>query len=130
MEDILLREIERTGKVLEAILMKLGLMRQRNETGSYAVAAAAAKEGLGIELTPLLADPEIARTLVAVHGFGESDLEKFAQMLYLLAATASDDDTRHRTAAASAALYRHLEAHGSCCFFDRYYILRELERYL
>ena len=41
-----------------------------------------------------------------------------------------DDDTRHRTASAAAALYQYLEGRSSCCFYDRYYILKELEKYL
>ena len=98
MEDMLLREIEKTGKVLEAILLKLGVTTREKGEEAY--------------------------------DFGDDNLERFARILFLLAAGAPDDDTRRRTASAAAALYQYLEGRSSCCFYDRYYILKELEKYL
>ena len=112
MEDMLLREIEKTGKVLEAILLKLGVTTR--EKGEDAV----------------LGSDDIAGALTAGYGFGDDNLERFARILFLLAAGAPDDDTRRRTASAAAALYQYLEGRSSCCFYDRYYILKELEKYL
>ncbi len=68
--------------------------------------------------------------MTAGYGFGDDNLERFARILFLLAAGAPDDDTRRRTASAAAALYQYLEGRSSCCFYDRYYILKELEKYL
>ena len=85
MEDMLLREIEKTGKVLEAILLKLGVTTREKGEEAYDTARTGLREGL---------------------------------------------DTRRRTASAAAALYQYLEGRSSCCFYDRYYILKELEKYL
>ena len=83
-----------------------------------------------MDFDAVLGSDDIAGTLTAGYGFGDDNLERFARILFLLAAGAPDDDTRRRTASAAAALYQYLEGRSSCCFYDRYYILKELEKYL
>ena len=83
-----------------------------------------------MDFDAVLGSDDIAGTLTAGYGFGDDNLERFARILFLLAAGAPDDDTRRRTASATTALYQYLEGRSSCCFYDRYYILKELEKYL
>ena len=130
MEDMLLREIEKTGKVLEAILLKLGITTRAKGEEAYDTARTGLREGLGMDFDAVLGSDDIAGALTAGYGFGDDNLERFARILFLLAAGAPDDDTRRRTASAAAALYQYLEGRSSCCFYDRYYILKELEKYL
>ena len=121
MEDMLLREIEKTGKVLEAILLKLGVTTREKGEEAYDTARTGLREGLGMDFDAVLGSDDIAGALTAGYGFGDDNLERFARILFLLAAGAPDDD---------AALYQYLEGRSSCCFYDRYYILKELEKYL
>ena len=110
MEDMLLREIEKTGKVLEAILLKLGVTTREKGEEAYDTARTGLREGLGMDFDAVLGSDDIAGALTAGYGFGDDNLE--------------------RTASAAAALYQYLEGRSSCCFYDRYYILKELEKYL
>ena len=105
MEDMLLREIEKTGKVLEAILLKLGVTTREKGEEAYDTARTGLREGLGMDFDAVLGSDDIAGALTAGYGFGDDNLERFARILFLLAAGAPDDDTRRRTASAAAALY-------------------------
>ena len=49
MEDMLLREIEKTGKVLEAILLKLGVTTREKGEEAYDTARTGLREGLGMD---------------------------------------------------------------------------------
>lgn len=130
MEDLVLREIELIGTVLRAILSRLGLMRNAGEGGPcYGVAAGALREELGISLDDLLDRPDAA-DILAARGFDDVALEKFAEVLYMLAVSSPEESARRRCARCAVVLYDRLEESGTTCFYDRYYIRQELERYL
>ena len=101
MEDMLLREIEKTGKVLEDILLKLGVTTREKGEEAYDTARTGLREGLGMDFDAVLGSDDIAGALTAGYGFGDDNLERFARILFLLAAGAPDDDTRRRTASAT-----------------------------
>ncbi|MFR7708536.1 MAG: hypothetical protein ACLUZZ_05580 [Alistipes inops] len=86
MEDMLLREIEKTGKVLEAILLKLGVTTREKGEEAYDTARTGLREGLGMDFDAVLGSDDIAGTLTAGYGFGDDNLERFARILFLLAA--------------------------------------------
>lgn len=86
MEDMLLREIEKTGKVLEAILLKLGVTTREKGEEAYDTARTGLREGLGMDFDAVLGSDDIAGALTAGYGFGDDNLERFARILFLLAA--------------------------------------------
>lgn len=128
---MLLREIEKTGKVLEAILLKLGVTTR--EKGEEAYDTARTRSAGGTR-----------------HGFRcrtrQRRHSRHPDRPATVSATTTSNDSPgysfcsppgHRTttpaaepASAAAALYQYLEGRSSCCFYDRYYILKELEKYL
>lgn len=129
MDDILLRETNLIGKVLEAILLKVGLLRKAG-CDAYPEATAAISSELGIEFDVLLSDSDPAGTLAEHYGFDEPQLEKFAELLYVLARGDSDTARRRRMASTAMHIYSRLEGSAKCCFYDRYYIMQELREYL
>ena len=84
MEDMLLREIEKTGKVLEAILLKLGVTTREKGEEAYDTARTGLREGLGMDFDAVLGSDDIAGALTAGYGFGDDNLERFARILFLL----------------------------------------------
>ena len=58
MEDMLLREIEKTGKVLEAILLKLGVTTREKGEEAYDTARTGLREGLGMDFDAVLGSDE------------------------------------------------------------------------
>ncbi len=86
MEDMLLREIEKTGKVLEAILLKLGVTTREKGEEAYDTARTGLREGLGMDFDAVLGSDDIAGALTAGYGFGDDNLERFARILFLPAA--------------------------------------------
>lgn len=82
MEDMLLREIEKTGKVLEAILLKLGVTTREKGEEAYDTARTGLREGLGMDFDAVLGSDDIAGTLTAGYGFGDDNLERFARILF------------------------------------------------
>ena len=83
MEDMLLREIEKTGKVLEAILLKLGVTTREKGEEAYDTARTGLREGLGMDFDAVLGSDDIAGALTAGYGFGDDNLERFARILFL-----------------------------------------------
>ena len=69
MEDMLLREIEKTGKVLEAILLKLGVTTREKGEEAYDTARTGLREGLGMDFDAVLGSDDIAGALTAGYGF-------------------------------------------------------------
>ena len=131
MKDLILREIELTGKVLEAILLKIGrILKNGGENHLSETVRNDMREGLGLDFDSVVAERDPAGTLTDRYGFDNGSLEKFAEILYLLASSSPDTAARRQTAAAAISIYEYLEAHASCCFFDRYHIRKELEKYL
>ena len=64
MEDMLLREIEKTGKVLEAILLKLGVTTREKGEEAYDTARTGLREGLGMDFDAVLGSAAIAGALL------------------------------------------------------------------
>ena len=128
MEDMLLREIEKTGKVLEAILLKLGVTTREKGEEAYDTARTGLREGLGMDFDAVLGSDDIAGALTAGYGFGDDNLERFARILFLLAAGTPDDDTRRRTASPPQPSTNTSKAAAPAASYDRYYILKELEK--
>ena len=90
MEDYILREINRIGELIAALLDKIGLLKK---SGAPELIRETAKtelaEQLDLDIDTLLAGEDFIATLVGEYGFSDADLEKFAELLFDFAA-ASD----------------------------------------
>lgn len=130
MGDYILREIDRIGALLRALLDRAGALRHSPERERLAAEVRSElTAGLGIDPDALLADPNPADRLSSDHGFTEEHLELAAELLTDLAGASSDDEERRRLAAAALTIYRRLDEAGAPVSFNRYFILNELNRY-
>lgn len=131
MEDYILREINRIGELIAALLNKVGLLKR---SGSPEQIGTATKtelaQTLDIDIDTLLGGKDFIGRLTQEYGFSDDNLDKFAELLADLAAASDDRSERIRLAAAVGAIYGHLDARKVPVSLNRYYILKDLEKYI
>ena len=131
MEDYILREINRIGELIAALLDKIGLLKK---SGAPELIRETAKtelaEQLDLDIDTLLAGEDFIATLVGEYGFSDADLEKFAELLFDFAAASEERGERLRLAAAIGALYSYLDEKKAPASLNRYYILKDLDKYI
>ena len=103
MEDYILREINRIGELIAALMAKIGLMRQS-------------------------ASPEQIRTTAKTELAEKLDI--FAELLFDMVAASEQHAERLRLAAAVGAIYSYLDAKKAPASLNRYYILKDLDKYI
>ena len=125
MEDYILREIDKIGKLIEALLQKAGILR-RSGAGEAVCETARTElaEALDLDIDTLLAREDFIGVLTREYGFSDENLEKFAELLFDFAAAR---DATVRLACGITAIYRYLDEKKAPVSLNRYYILKELE---
>ena len=83
MEDYILREIDKIGKLIEALLQKAGILR-RSGAGEAVCETAWTElaEALDLDIDTLLAREDFIGVLIREYGFSDENLEKFAELLF------------------------------------------------
>lgn len=101
MEDYILREIDKIGKLIEALLQKAGILR-RSGAGEAVCETARTElaEALDLDIDTLLAREDFIGVLTREYGFSDENLEKFAELLFDFAAASPDRDRRSGSPAA------------------------------
>jgi len=130
MEDYILKEIERFGGVIQAILSKIGILKNSgaNET-VYTATKTELKEKLDIDIETLLESENIVDFLAGEHGFTNNNLEQFAELLFEMVNTSQDEATRIKLSDNIKLIYKYLEEYAGQTSFKGYFILKELEVY-
>lgn len=108
MEDYILREIDKIGKLIEALLQKAGILR-RSGAGEAVCETARTElaEALDLDIDTLLAREDFIGVLTREYGFSDENLEKFAELLFDFAAASPDRDATVRLACGITARLRH-----------------------
>ena len=131
MEDYILREINRIGELIAALLDKIGLLKK---SGAPELIRETAKtelaEQLDLDIDTLLAGEDFIGRLTDEYGFGDQELDKFAELLFDMAAASEQHAERLRLAAAVGAIYSYLDAKKAPASLNRYYILKDLDKYI
>lgn len=134
MEDYILREINRIGELIAALMAKIGLMRQSASPEQIRTTAKTAKtelaEKLDIDIDTLLDEADFIGRLTDEYGFGDQELDKFAELLFDMVAASEQHAERLRLAAAVGAIYSYLDAKKAPASLNRYYILKDLDKYI
>ena len=114
MEDYILREINRIGELIAALLDKIGLLKK---SGAPELIRETAKtelaEQLDLDIDTLLAGEDFIATLVGEYGFSDADLEKFAELLFDFAAASEERGGRPQSAHSTATSTRRRRPHRS-----------------
>lgn len=131
MEDYILREINRIGELIAALMAKIGLMRQSASPEQIRTTAKTElAEKLEIDIDTLLDEADFIGRLTDEYGFGDQELDKFAELLFDMVAASEQHAERLRLAAAVGAIYSYLDAKKAPASLNRYYILKDLEKYI
>ena len=117
MEDYILREIDKIGKLIEALLQKAGILR-RSGAGEAVCETAWTElaEALDLDIDTLLAREDFIGVLIREYGFSDENLEKFAELLFDFAAASPDRDATVRLACGITAIYRYLDEKNAPLF--------------
>ncbi|WP_288180379.1 hypothetical protein, partial [Alistipes putredinis] len=121
MEDYILREIDKIGKLIEALLQKAGILR-RSGAGEAVCETAWTElaEALDLDIDTLLAREDFIGVLIREYGFSDENLEKFAELLFDFAAASPDRDATVRLACGITAIYRYLDEKKAPVSLNRY----------
>lgn len=131
MEDYILREINRIGELIAALMAKIGLMRQSASPEQIqSTAKTELAEKLDIDIDTLLDEADFIGRLTDEYGFGDQELDKFAELLFDLVTASEQHAERLRLAAAVGAIYSYLDAKKAPASLNRYYILKDLDKYI
>ncbi|MEG1885696.1 MAG: hypothetical protein RR182_05360 [Alistipes sp.] len=131
MEDYILREIDKIGKVIEAILFRIGILKKSNNDETlYETTKVELLERLDLDIDTLLENENFTDILIGKYGFSNNNLEKFAELLYDFVNTSQDQTERMKLVSCIGAIYKYLEKNEASLSLDRYYILKELEKYV
>ena len=131
MEDYILREINRIGELIAALMAKIGLMRQSASPEQIRTTAKTElAEKLDIDIDTLLDEADFIGRLTDEYGFGDQELDKFAELLFDMVAASEQQAERLRLAAAVGAIYSYLDAKKAPASLNRYYILKDLDKYI
>jgi hypothetical protein len=126
--DYILREIEKMGRMIEAILTKIGLLKNSgNRESIYQVTKVELLEKMDLNIDTLLEKDNLVDILTKEYGFDNNSLEKFAELLFDLAEASEDKVVIGRLAAGIGAIFGQLEKFGTYSL-KTHYILKELEK--
>lgn len=131
MEDYILREINRIVELIAALMAKIGLMRQSASPEQIRTTAKTElAEKLDIDIDTLLDEADFIGRLTDEYGFGDQELDKFAELLFDMVVASEQHAERLRLAAAVGAIYSYLDAKKAPASLNRYYILKDLDKYI
>jgi len=126
--DYILREIGKIGQMIEAIMIKVGLLKKSGDSESiYQLTKVELLEKVNLDIDILLDRDNLVDILTQEYGFDNNSLEKFAELLFDLVETSEDRVEKGRLAAGITAIFGHLEKFGTYSL-KTHYILKELEK--
>lgn len=126
-----MKEIDKIGKIIEAILMKIGILKTSGERESvHSQTKIELAEKLNIDIDDLVAREDFPGILVREYGFSDANLGKFIQLMLDFIETAHDTATAEKYTFAALAIYSYLGKNASNFSFDNYYIMEELKKYM
>ena len=131
MDNYIIKEADKTKAALVAILKQLF---QMSSTAAPAEIRDCARnelaERLGLDVDSLLEKENFIPLLVSDYHFDDSDLNKFAELLYtVLRADEGKDDVHNLYAKAISAINKWLDDRGQAFSATRHYVLEENSRY-
>ena len=130
MEDYIKREIDKIGKMLAAIIQKIGVLKETKSDDVVNVAKLELVEGLNLDIDELLQKEEFIEILIQEHHFNNDNLEKFADLIFDFIEATDDTDEKQNLIRCIVNIYKYLDENSNAISFHRHYILKELKKYL
>jgi hypothetical protein len=133
MEDYIKREFDKIAKVIEAIYIKIGLLKKENKSDDFIMNFFKLEliERLNINLDELLQNENLVNVLIHEYKFNEGNLDKFAHLLFDFIKPTDSIEEKKKLIACICKIYAYLDEieYPTVPFsFDRVYILEELKK--
>ena len=129
MKDYILKEINKIGQMIESILVKIKLLKVRQNESVYEFSKIELLDKLSLNIDSLLEQDNIVEILIKEHEFNSENLDKFAELLYDITIATNIEAERLKLAKSISAIYEHLDKNDRYFSFNRFYILKGLEEY-
>lgn len=128
MEDYIKREIDKIGKVIEAILLKVGILKKENKSEDFIIKTSKSElfERLNIDIDKLLQNEDFINILVHEHQFNNDNLELLANLIFDFIQQSNSPEEKKRLISCISKVYLYLDESGHPISFNRIYILEEL----
>lgn len=128
MEDYILKEINAIGRMIEAMLLKILLIKKSNYTQEIVkTGATELKSQLDLDINTAFTDGKTVYILTEQYGFTDDNLEKFAVLLFEFFIASDDDIEKGEFKMRISEIYRYLDDNGKIYSFDRFNISKELD---
>jgi hypothetical protein len=132
MEDYIKREMDKIAKVIEAICIKIGLLKKENKSDDFIMSFSKLEllERLNINVDELLQNENLADVLIHEYKFNEDNLNQLANLLFDFIKLTESTEEKKKLIACICKLYEYLDKieYPTIPFsFDRVYILEELK---
>lgn len=123
MEDYILREINKIGLIIVALIEKLRLARSvSSENDAYEVVKSEMQTELKFNVEELIIKGERAEDIAKRHQFNDENLEKFAELLYEFQQSTDNIELKFLYIDTIKSIYRYLEGKGSLILYSSYVI--------
>jgi hypothetical protein len=130
MKDYILREIDKISKVIEAILLKVGILKRENKKEELIeVTKLELLEKLNIDFDKLLENENFIDILIQEYLFNNNNLEKFADLLFDFVESTGALDEKKKLIYCIGEIYTYLVEKEHPMSFNMFYILTELKKY-
>lgn len=124
MRDLILREIDVLGKVIEAILNRLKIKESDSE---YDAIHEELQQQLGFDIEELFESDNFITRLKEEYGFSDDNLDKLAEILFEVAVGIPNGERKSKLIADIRTIYDYLELYGTSFSLNRCSIIKELE---
>ena len=130
MKDYVLREIDKMGKLIEAILLKIGILKSENRKDELIEATKIELiKNLDIDIDKLFENENFIEILIQEYRFNTNDLEKFAELLFDFVEATDNMDEKNDLICRIGKIYTYLEKEEHPISFKMFEILTELKKY-
>jgi hypothetical protein len=130
MRDYILIEIDKIGKVIEAILLKIGVLKSENKREDIiGFSKLELVNKMNIDIDKLLQNEEFVDILTQEYHFTTGNLEQFADLLFDFIETTNSNDEKYILICSIQKLFLRLEEEKHPLSFKMFYIMDEFKKY-
>jgi two-component SAPR family response regulator len=130
MEDYILKEIDKIGKLIEAILLKIGVLKSENKHEDIiGFSKSELVNQLNIDIDKLLQNEKFIEILIQERQFTNSNLEQFADLLFDFIETTHSNDEKYILIYSIQKIFLHLAENKHPFSFKMFYIMDEFKKY-
>jgi hypothetical protein len=130
MEDFILKEIDKIGKVIEAILLKIGfLKKEKHHKDIIELSKVELVNKLNIDIDKLLQNEDFINILIQDYKFSLDNLSQFADLLFDFFEITDSIHEKNELIHSIQQIFSHLEKNKYPFSFKMLYMIDEFKKY-